>query len=201
MVKEPNKGMKKQDLVEGFIRSGMIQFGYFAAAYDQPAAPIAFHFSLLPSFPHLMEETAELFREIIGTPAADTRLLADQNTVGLGAVLAVKTDIPLLYPHGSALQFTNAFTIEGTADVDNPIILISDVLSDGTAQEHMHHMSKKIGLPVKHTLAVLDTSSTTLGFPNKALLRLSDVVQWSIENSEISKTMAARIMAWHQRKD
>ena len=180
------------------VETGMIQFGYFTSAFGEPATPIQFHFSLLPSFPTLMNQIADMLQSTLETVSPDTRLLATENTVGLGAVLAVKTNIPLLYPHGNPLQFTNAFTIEGTADVDNPIILITDVIIDGELEQHMHTMSRRIGLPVHQTLALLTAHQKELNFPYQAIFTLDDVLDTCLANGIIQPSMANAIKNWRQ---
>jgi hypothetical protein len=129
------------------------------------------------------------------------RLLTTRNTIALGGVLATLTDIPMLFPHGDVLNFTAAFSIEGTADVGNPTTLLTDVLIDGNIEAEMIDRSRRIGVPVHKIVSILDLRrDSTLNIPDninvKTLFSLSDHLDMLINHDFLSPHMATAIRKW-----
>jgi orotate phosphoribosyltransferase len=189
------------ELLLELTHAGMLQFGYFTDSFGAPAAPIQFHFSLLPSFPHLMAAVAEQFGWHLRTTTDETRLLATQRTIALGGVIATHTNIPLLYPQQNMQHIAAAFSIEGTADVENPIIMITDVLRDGEAELALHQHATRIGLPVQEVVAILDTGLARVdGFHSQfgvaALYTLVESIDWIEAEGWIPEGIAAAVRAW-----
>ena len=130
-----------------YIRTGIIQFGKFQQP-DGSLGPVACHFTLLPSFPQLMKSTAKALMPYFVIQTERDRLLTTRNTIALGGVLAILTDMPMLFPHGDVLNFTAAFSIEGTADVGNPTTLLTDFITDGQIEADKNDRPRRIGIPV-----------------------------------------------------
>lgn len=189
--------MSRRELLRAMVRAGMIQFGYFTTAYGQPAAPIRFQFTLLPSFPGLMEQVAYHLRDLLGGFSANTRLLTTEGMMGVACLLATQTSIPLLYP----LRQDNTWRIEGTADVSNPIILINDVLRGDEADQLLWRETSRIGLPVSRSISLLDLmpSAKPVHFDRAALYQFNELLTWINEDAYITPSMRDAIAHWHSQ--
>lgn len=192
--------MTRVELMLALARVGILQFGYFTTNYGETAAPVKFNFPLLPSFPTLMLAVAEQFGWHLRERVPETRLLATPNTVALGGVIASQTNIPLLLPRyvpGKA-----SYRIQGTADIDNPLVMLTDVVDDGRAELELHQHSTRIGLPVQQVVAVLDTGrARTAAFTEQlphvaALYTLTEAVDWIAAEGWIPAGLAAAVSKW-----
>ncbi len=188
--------MNRRALLLAMVQAGMIQFGHFTPAYGQSAAPVRFQFTLLPSFPHLMASVADKFLALLGDVAPNTRLLATQNMIGVGSLMAVQTGIPLLYsiPNGQTLK------IEGTADVSNPIVLITDVLWGHNADQLLWRESVRIGLPIESAISLLDVvggANNMANFRRGALYQFDELLQWLYTESLITAPLHDHLQHWH----
>lgn len=184
-----------------YVRTGMIQFGRFQQP-DGSFAPIACHFTLLPSFPKLLRATASALAPSFKIQTELDRFLTTRNTIALGGVLATLTDMLMLYPHGDVLNFTAAFSIEGTADVGNPTTLLTDVLTNGEIEAEMLDRSSRIGLPVKKIVSILDMRhhDTPLPFSDnvviESLFTLHDHLETLAAQNFITPHMKATLHNW-----
>lgn len=189
--------MTRRELLHTIVRAGMIQFGYFTPAYGKPAAPIRFQLTLLPSFPHLMQQVATHFQEILGDIAPNTRLLSTQATIGVASLLATQTSIPLLYP----LQQDAALRIEGTADVSNPIVLITDILRGDEVDQLLWREAARIGLPIGRSISLLDFMpiNTHVDFARAALYSFDELLAWLADDGSITPALRDAILHWHSQ--
>ncbi len=184
-----------------YIRTGMIQFGRFQQP-DGSFAPIACHFTLLPSFPKLLHATASMLASSFKIQTERDRFLTTRNTIALGGVLATITDMPMLYPHGDVLNFTAAFSIEGTADVGNPTTLLTDVLINGEIEAEMLDRSARIGVPIQKIVSILDMrhNNTPLPFSNnvaiESLFTLDDYLETLATENFITPQMKDTLLNW-----
>lgn len=177
-----------QALFIDYAHVGIIQFGYFAGG-----VPITFHLTLLPSFPRLLQDTASALVPYFVKATPRDRILTSRNTIALGGVLATLTDIPLLYPHGDPLDYTAAFAIEGTADVGNPVVLLTDVYTDGHVENEISNRASRVGLPPHRTVAVINANPKS---SVEALFSLTKGLTWLVEAEVITPTMQAAIQTW-----
>jgi orotate phosphoribosyltransferase len=139
-------------LIRGYVEAGILQFGRFQQA-DGDFLPIAMNFLLLPSYPHIMQQTAKALVPLVHQSGVD-RLLTTRATTPLGAVLAVESGIPMTYPYGEAQSYTHAFVIEGAYDVGHPTALLTDVLKDELAIHELVESARKVGLTVNHLVCL-----------------------------------------------
>lgn len=193
--------MTRVELLLALTKAGMIQFGRFTSSYGEPSRPVQFHFTLLPSFPRLISAVAEQFSWHLRETIPDTKLLATYQTIALGGVVGLRSHIPLLYPLYQPQS--PAYSIEGTADVDNPLIMLTDVLFDGTAELALHQQSARIGLPVQQILALMDTGRNKISafsqqFQVAALYTLSESIDWIEAEGWIPHGIADRVREWQQ---
>jgi orotate phosphoribosyltransferase len=187
-------------------RTGMLQFGRFQVGGSQEFWPVAFHLSLLPSFPDVLAATAEALTPYLTLLSERDRLLTTYSTIALGAVVATLTGIPMLYPGGDVKSYTAAFAIEGAADVGHPTTLLTDVLLDGKPEAQIIARATQVGLPVQRVVAVLDAGrggTETLRHEYKitnvhSLFSLSKGLAWLVEENVITSRLAESIRAWQK---
>lgn len=185
--------MTREALMLELVRAGLVQFGYFTPSYGEKAAPIRFQFTLLPSFPGLMGVTARHFRDVIGEVAPDTRLLCTSNMIGLASTIAVQSNIPLLFP----MQVDGKLKIEGTADVDNPIVLITDVVRNDTSEAALLKETARIGLPVTRIVSLLDMWPNKDSIQHDWVYNFRDIVNLLHDNEVITTLLRDNLLGWH----
>lgn len=170
-------------------------------------SPLGEQFLLLPSFPTLLKLTAGALLSYFPSAPSSYRLLTTRRTIALGGVLSSLSHWPMLYPHGASLDYTPAFAIEGAADVDNPLTLLTDVLGDGQAEGHLIEQARRVGLPVKWVVAVLDMQLAGANYLQEqhqveqieALFSLGDTLEWLLADKLITPPLAAAIQTWQSR--
>jgi len=148
-----------------------------------------------------MKSTALALAPHFEMATARDRLLTTRNTIALGGVVATLTDMPMLFPHGDVLNFTAAFSIEGTADVGNPTTLLTDILTDGNIEAEMIDRSRRIGVPIHKIVAILDMRRNSgLNIPDYIILEplfsLSDHLDTLTDHDFLTSHMAAAIRKW-----
>lgn len=184
--------MNRRELLLAMVRAGMIQFGYFAPTDGAPSAPIRFQLTLLPSFPTLMAALANEIAAHLGPLPADTRLLAVTNMISVASIVALKTNIPLLYP----LPTETSWRIEGAADVRNPIVLVADVLRGDAADQSLWKEASRIGLPVTRAISVFDVMPTAQDFPHRGLYQAAELIEWLYAEKRITSPLAEHLNEW-----
>ncbi len=194
--------LSKEALLFEYVRCGLLQFGNFELA-DGSFAPIGFHISMLPSFPVLMQTTAQLLSSHFTVETLRDRLLSMQDSTALGGVISVLTGMPQMYPRDDRIKpYTLSYSIEGTADVGNPMRLLTDVLIDGERELKLMQRSNRIGLPVQKIVAVLDAERPRPTELSKieihALFGLTEVITWLVDEQKIRPALAEAVQHWQQ---
>jgi orotate phosphoribosyltransferase len=137
------------DLVHELARIGAIQFGQFEVQPGQ-FQPMAIHLRLLPSYPAVLKTLAEEMAPLVKIEG-QTHLLTMPASTPLGVVVSLITGLPLVYPAPD-----NSQIIEGAYDYNEPTVLLTDVFTNGEAEQAMIKRVKGMGLDVNAVVAVLD---------------------------------------------
>ena len=190
------------DLLSEYVRCGLVQFGHFEK--DTGVFwPVSFHFEMMPSFPKLLTETAHLLAPYFEITSERDRLLTMPDTIALGAVISTQSGMPMLYPRRDELRdFTAAFAIEGTADVGNPVTLLTDVLLNGKKELEIIALSERVGLPVDRIVTLFDAEVSRDMALNKSKMRIeagftaNEIVQNLSDQHEITPTLTQTIREW-----
>lgn len=132
------------DLLRGYLRCGILQFGRFQTP-NGDFAPFSLNPLLLPSYPDLLQATAQAIVPLLRAPS---RLLALRSTIALGAVVAIQSGVPLVYPHGEASAITYAYVIEGAYDIGHPTTLLADTTAYHPDYPELIRAAKQVGLAV-----------------------------------------------------
>lgn len=191
----------RKSLFLNYVKVGLIQFGRFKGQGDT-YSPIAYYFTLLPSFPALLNATAEAMEMFFRVENPQERLLTAFDTIALGAVLASRTGMPMLYPRNDTRSYTSAFTIEGTADVANPVYMLSGVLTDGEIEIQVAGYAAQVGLPVSRIVVVMDTEQGGKSYLRhnlpaislSSLFTLSECLSWLLEAGVITGYMKEKLV-------
>jgi hypothetical protein len=194
--------MTSQALLLEYAQAGLLQFGRFQVGEE--FWPLAFHFTLLPSFPRLLYATAQRLLPHLTPLSERDRLLTMPNTIALGGVVATLTDIPMLYPHGEVKSYTAAFAIEGAADVGHPTTLLTDALLNGQIEAQISARAAQVGLPVRRVVAVLEAGhggetylhDKMAGVQVTSLWSLSEALTWLVEAGYLTSGMAEAVRRW-----
>jgi orotate phosphoribosyltransferase len=193
--------MDKYSLLRDYLNAGILQFGNFELT-DGSFSPLGFHFGLLSSFPAVLSATADLLTPYFQPETPRDRMIVMPDSIALGGVIAVKTGLPLLYPRDRILSYTGAYAIEGTADVGNPMRLLTPVLLNGQDELLIMERAKRVGLPVQRVIAILDTQKPAPDLRQQtqvqALFTLTEVIDYWQTSRQISASLAKAILDWHK---
>ncbi len=181
------------DLITSFVEVGAIQFGRFEA-HNEPGtfAPIAINLRYIPSYPAILKALAAEIAPLvkIADPSC-THILSMSGVVPLGTAVSLLTEMPLVYPAPP-----DAAIMDGAYDVKVPTILLTDVLTDGKAEETLAKRVKGLGLEVKTLVAVLDlgfTGPNVYGCPVHSWRRFADILP---ELPNLTETMRRAVENW-----
>ncbi|HLY26873.1 MAG TPA: hypothetical protein VKQ72_11070 [Aggregatilineales bacterium] len=143
--------MPTSDLIQSLASIGAIQFGRFESR-QQPGtfAPIAINLRMLTSYPDLLKALSAEIAPMVARPGM-TRLLAMPSALPLATAITLYRGIPLVYPSP-----VDPGVIEGAYDTYVPTVLLTDVLSDGTAELALAKRVYGLGLHVKAVVSVID---------------------------------------------
>ena len=143
------------DLVHDLVRSAQFSSGSSRRKIVQGnSRPWRIRLGLLPPYPSILRALAQ---EIVPLVRVDgvTHLLAAPNAVPLGVAVSLAADMPLVYPTSG-----DPDGIEGAYDYSVPTVLLTDLLSDGSAERALIKRVKSVGLEVRAVVAVLALGTT-----------------------------------------
>ena len=181
------------ELLHSLVEVGAIQFGRFEA-HDEPGTftPVAINLRYIPSYPAILKALAAEIAPLVKTADPScTHILAMSGVVPLGTAVSLLTAMPLVYPASP-----DAAIMDGAYDVNVPTILLTDVLTDGKAEEALAKRVKGLGLEVKTVFAVLDlgfTGPNVYGCPVYSWRRFADILP---ELPNLSVTMRHAVEHW-----
>jgi orotate phosphoribosyltransferase len=142
---------------------GAVQFGVFPGGQF---GSVLLNLRLVPSYPAVLRNLAEQIRDQIKTsitPIAKegglTHLLTTPGATPLGVAVALAVDLALVYPSPD-----QPGEIEGSYDYNVPTLLLTDVLTDGTAERKLIDNARRHGLHVEHVVAVIRYGDSTPAF-------------------------------------
>jgi orotate phosphoribosyltransferase len=180
-------------LLQAYLTTGMIQCGRFKQP-DGSYSPLSFNFLLLPSFPALMQQTAQAFLPLLQAASTD-RLLALRSTVAVGAVLAVQSGIPLTYQYGEMRGITNAYIIEGAYDIGHPTALLTDVVGHDSDALAILDPARKVGLQVTDVLAICQVGQRHVMALAQAGIRLHSLFNLANALPQLQSSLPAPMLA------
>lgn len=96
-------------------------------------APIYCDNRLIMSYPKIRKKVSEGFKMLINAMAWEPAVIAGTSTAGIphAAWLADLLDLPMVYVRSSEKQHGKGGRIEGKLGIDQPVILIEDLISTG----------------------------------------------------------------------
>ena len=185
-------------MFQQYVAAGLIQFGRFQGQ-NGDFAPVSLNFLLLPSFPALMQQTAQAMVPVLKeTPA--NRILAARQAVPLGAVLAIESGVPLTYPYGEAKSYTNAFVIEGAYDVGHPTALLTDALTDADDVVALLEPARKVGLNIVDVLCLFTLGTNGIKALEAQNIRVHTLFDFadSLANLDhgLTESLKGHVSAW-----
>jgi hypothetical protein len=119
-------------------QAGIIQIGYFADGGQ--ISPIRLQFELLPSYPVLLGKVGTLVAEILGKHKAINRIITDQHSAALGAIVSTTLQMPMVYYAGQDMI--------GAYDVGHPASLLVNEIDPAKVEQIIRH-AERVGLEVR----------------------------------------------------
>lgn len=149
----------KEKLAAAIYDIGAVKFGKFKLKLhennpDAPLSPIYIDLRIIRSFPEVMGQTIEVFKELISGEKFD--LLADVPTAAtpFTAILAYELKLPMVSPRQDVKSHGTKRKIEGVFQKGQTVLLIDDLITNAESKLESIAILEAAGLIVK-TLAVL----------------------------------------------
>ena len=168
------------------LECGLLQFGLFGED------PLCFHHELLPSFPELLQELAELVATHV---SGVDRLLAAPGALAWGTAVALETDLPLVYSRGR--NEASVYDLVGAYDIGHPTLLLTCDLNDGSELLALVKRAHTVGLEVKAGVLLLGDGRDCLGsIPLTSLFSLPQVVPQLVDEGTLPAGHGAKVQRW-----
>jgi orotate phosphoribosyltransferase len=179
------------------LTAGLIQFGRFAGVngFD----PLRLHLELLPSYPHLLGEIAQVI-SVMSDAAQYDFIVAAPDAQALGTAVSLRCGLPLVYSCGRGEPPTH--DLVGAYDVGHPALLVS-LIHDGHAQiERIVRDASSVGLDLTAAAAIIDYHDRAgqNNRPRTSVWTLRGLIE-SLENTDdLPAEQAAAIREWLTRR-
>ncbi|MBN1202569.1 MAG: hypothetical protein JXJ20_12015 [Anaerolineae bacterium] len=196
----PDPTPAKNTLIRALAANGLIQFGRFEQP-DGSIWPVSIKLIWLPSYPALLRDVAAALAPLLDGVGAD-RVLTTGDAIPVGVALSLHSDLPMVYPYGEVRDYTAAFAIEGAYDVGHPTLLLSDVLIDAPQADAITALAQRVGLDVRHVLAVIDLEQgarealDAAGYGVRCLLTLREMLPVLEADGALSAPMRGVVERW-----
>ncbi len=180
------------DLIRSLTHIGTIQFGRFETR-SGVFAPGVFHFSLLPSYPAILQALAEELAPLVHIDGL-THLLTTPAATPIGVAVSLAARIPLVYPAPGNIQ-----VIEGAYDFNVPTVLLTDVFGGGEPERAASSLITRVrplGLDVKALVTVLDIGASGASSGDLPLVVWHSLRDILPEIPNLTPSMRAAVVDW-----
>lgn len=141
-------------------RAGLIQVGYFNEGHQ--VSLIRWQFEILPSYPVLMQDVAQLTAEVLKPHKTINRIVCDSHSSALGGVVSVNLGIPMVYHAGH--DFIGAY------DVGHPAcLLVNQIEAEPVAR--IIRQAERVGLDIKLIIEMVEGEQSFNGVDVVAVFR------------------------------
>lgn len=174
--------------------AGLLQFGVF-----ENDAPVRFHFDLLPSYPDVLEQLADVVDIAIPDAGPIERLLCLPDSLPFALAVCMRGRKPLVYSRGQGGETVHE--LAGAYDVGHPTLLVVNMWMDTEEQNNLIKRAGQVGLDVHGILAVLDSpSSSTAPYPLQAVVNFVDLLRELVATNRLPHRQAEAVIKWLHEK-
>lgn len=180
------------NLLLGFQRAGLIQFGHFVD-HASHSAPLRLSFDFLPSYPALLKQTIAALSDLCGRSFDSFDFLcATAEGLPIGMAMSLAADKPLLY---STHRIGHAHDFIGAYDVGHPTVLIIPVFEDEEKTARLARDVRRVGLEVQGVLSLV-TLRAPLSLRVATLYTMDAVLDALHEADAVPQHQADVVRAW-----
>lgn len=198
--------MKKSEqlIAKVLCDADVVKFGDFALASGR-RSPIYIDLRILPSFP-------EPFSVVIGEMAKIVKklnidIIAGAETAGipLAAAIAMKTGIPMVYVRKRPKDYGTRSQIEGILNKGNKVVLIDDLITDGSSKIGFVDGVKRQGGIIEDIVVILDREQggkemlEKNGLKLHSLIKLRELLEYMKENNLVTEEKFNEVMDYLEK--
>jgi hypothetical protein len=175
------------------LHVGAVQFGRFEVPHTPATfAPLSINLRLLPSYASILRALAFDLEPLL-TMAGITHLLTMPAATALGVLVSDLSALTLVYPLEGH--------IEGAYDFNVPTVLLTDVLTDGSAELALIRQARRDGLDIEAIVAVVDFGRAIPSLPpvRRQWITIHELLDMSLAAERLTPPMLAAIRTWLER--
>jgi orotate phosphoribosyltransferase len=190
-------------LIIHLFDSGCIQFGTFTLKSGL-TSPIYVDLRLLVSHPSLLGETADIMAGVARTLEFDRIAAIPFAGLPIGVALALKMDLPLIYPRPKVKAHGTRRAIEGTFEPGETALLVDDLITRGDSKLEAAAPLEAAGLRVRDVLVLIDREQggardlAQHNYRLHAILHLTQILDVLQETARITPAQHAEVLAYLQ---
>jgi uridine monophosphate synthetase len=188
-------------LVVGLHELGAVQFGTFTLK-SGATSPVYMDLRLLVSDPPLLELAARAYGDVLATLSYDRIAAVPYAGLPIGAVVALITGRPMIYPRKETKAYGTGRAVEGIFAAGETAVLLDDVISSGASKLEAIRPLEAAGLVVRDVVVLVDRQGggaadlAAAGYRLHAVLTLSDVVEALSAEGRITPDQAEIVRAF-----
>lgn len=180
---------------------GCIKFGDFKLK-SGIMSPVYVDFRVLVSHPGVLKMVAGKLVEMTNSLEFDRIAGLPYAGLPIAVAMSLEGGLPMIYPRKEAKDYGTARLIEGEYKQGEKVLVIDDVITDGTAKIEAIRPLTLAGLEVKDIAIILDREQggreilRELGYRLHSLTTLSQALDSLVKQGKVSKEMQEKVQAF-----
>ena len=182
-----------ESLPEWLLNTGILQFGYFVS--EGKVAPVRFCPEYLPAYPKLLSEMGRLALSQFTVAQVD-HLIANADSLPLGLICSLETDLSLVYSRGTGEAAV--YDLVGSYNSGHICTLLVNSIDNATAIQKFISNARSVGLEIQSIVTLFEVKpiKQQAAIPVRSVLRLVDVVPQLVESGRLSEGQAQAVLRW-----
>jgi orotate phosphoribosyltransferase len=198
---------KQEILASDLFEVGAIKFGAFKLKLhekvpDAPLSPLYIDLRILRSFPKVLRNTIEVFKELVAGLKFD--LLADIPTAATPfvAILSYEMGIPMISPRKDEKTHGLSRRIDGVFQTGQRVLLLDDLITKADSKFEAIQVLQENGLHVQDVLVLVDREQggarqlEEAGYRLHAVFKLKDLLRYYLTKGKLEPARYEEIMQY-----
>lgn len=184
--------MTAHDLIDTFIRQGILQFGHFVDLATGTEQPFRLSLNLLPAYPETLSSVAQIIGDRVGHSGHMDRLVCLPDSLPVGIATSLHTGVSLVYSQGS--DAPPAIDLVGAYDFGHDAALIINTWQRDDDYEVFIKRAERVGLHINRIIALVALNPPDAQV--EPIVTLSDIATHLRERDHITPTQTQTIRNW-----